>query len=180
MANKIAQSQRITAEMRHAPPTEEVAGRAVSLMARYRLQPDDLSGGRYTGRIHSIKTQGVEALTALAYITGLAKPLSLSGRDVETLVRMSDSPFTVDWIGHTVEVRVVELDGQRSLQLFAPGAADFAGAALPMSRPPQRPLLTAATFIAILMVAALLVLLAEQGAALWSLLEELIAPFSVQ
>ncbi len=180
MVNKAAQSQRIAAEVQNAPSAEDVAGRAASIVGRYRLQPDDLPGRRHVGRLHSINTQGVEALTPLAYITGLTKPLPLSDRDVETLVRMSDSPFAGDWIGRTVELHVVESDGTRSVRLFAPGSVAVPFAVRPASNDAHRPLLTAAALIAILIVAALLVLFAEQGAVVWSLLEELFATFSVQ
>jgi hypothetical protein len=179
MTNKTAQAQRIAAEMQHTPPAEEIAGRAASLIAHYRLQPDELPDGRHTGRIHSLNTQGVEALTPLAYITGLAKPLPLTEGDVETLVRMSDSPFANDWIGRTVEVRVVSIDGQRVTRLFAPGAVAPPVAPLSAPRTNRRPLLTAVGFVLLLVATALLVLLTEQGVVVWSLLEELFATLNI-
>lgn len=179
MVNKAAQADRLVAEMRHTPSAEEVAGRAASVVGRYRLQPDDLPAGRHTGQIHSINAQGVEALTPLVYISGLNKPLALSEADVQTLVRMSDSPFSGDWIGRTVEVRTVRIDNARMLRLYAPGAAG-----LPVDTPPppahagKRQALLSALFVVVVAVAALLLVFAEQVASWWTLLEQAIASFS--
>lgn len=178
MANKITQSQRIAAEAAHTPSSDVVSGRAVAIVDRYRLQPDDLPGGRVAGRIHGVSTQGVEALTSLAYIEGVTKPLALSGEDVERLVRMTGSPFASDWIGCKVEVRVVRSDGRREVRLFAPGMAG------PPVDTPARPkgkrrrsLWTALAFLVIVLAALLLVYGVEQGPALWSLVEQSISSF---
>lgn len=178
MANKTAQAKRLAAENLHTPSSDEIAGRATSVVGRYRLQPDDLAGGRHIGQIHSINAQGVEALTPLVYITGLAKPLALSKADVQTLVRMSDSPFSSDWIGRTVEARAVRIDDARVLRLYAPGAAG-----LPVDAPSsprhsdRRQALAATLFVVLAAVAALLLVFAEQAAALWTLLEQTIQSF---
>lgn len=177
MANKTDQAKRLAAENLHTPSSDEITGRAASVVGRYRLQPDDLPGGCHAGQIHSINTQGVEALTPLVYITGLAKPLALSETDVQTLVRMSDSPFSSDWIGRMVEVRAVRMDGERRLRLYAPGAADLS---VDESSPPhrrQRTALLGALFALIVAVSAMLIVFTEQIAALWTLLEETIPSF---
>lgn len=181
MVNKLAQSDRIAAEIHHAPLAGETTGRAASIMGRYRLQPDELPGGRHTGRIHSINTQGVEVLTPLAYITGLTKPLALCEVDVQTLVRMSDSPFAGDWIGRTVEVRTVRVDEEPVLRLFAPGAIGSPVDAAPAPHPDKRRgVMTGLAFIVILIVVVLRVLFVEQEAVLASLLEQLLSSFSSQ
>ena len=179
MVNKAAQANRFAAEMRHTPSAEEVAGRAASVVVRYRLQPDDLPAGRHTGQIHSINAQGVEALTPLVYISGLTKPLALCEADAQTLVRMSGSPFSGDWIGRTVEVRAVRIDNTRVLRLYAPGAAG-----LPVDTPPapqqtaRRQALFASLLVVFVAVIALLIVFAEQVASWWTLLEQAIASFS--
>jgi len=173
MADKVAQSDRIAAEMRHTPSAEEVTGRAASVVGRYRLQADDLPGGRHTGQIHSINTQGVEALKPLAFITGLTKPLALSEADVQTLVRLSNSPFSSDWIGRTVEVRVVRIDGDRTLRLYIPGAAGPPVDAPPVHR--RRSMAAPGVVLVIIaVIGALLIVFAEQIFALWALLEQTI------
>jgi hypothetical protein len=177
MANKVTQANRFAAEMLHTPSADEITGRAASVVGRYRLQPDDLPGGRHTGQIHSINVQGVEALTPLVYITGLAKPLALSEADVRTLVRMSDSPFSSDWIGRMVEVRVVRVDGERRLRLSAPGAA---GPPVDEPSPPhsrRRAALRGALFVVIVAIVALLIVFTEQIVSSWTLLEETITSF---
>lgn len=178
MANKAAQAQRLDAEMRHAPSAKEITGRATSVIRRYRLQPDDLPTGRHIGQIHSINTQGVESLTPLVYISGLTKPLALSGADVQTLVRISNSPFSTDWIGHTVEVHAVRIDNTRVLRLAAPGATDLP-VDIPMSprRNHRRQLLFTALFVVAVAVATLLLIFVEQAAAVWTLLEQTIQSF---
>jgi|GEM_PF-1489834 len=127
MSSKIGQSERIAAEMQHAPSLEDTAGRAAWIVNRYRLQPSDLPEGRFVGQIHSVNTQGLDALTPLVYIAGLSKPVALSEADVQTLVRLSGSPFACDWIGLTVAVCVVEerVSGgeyRQTMRLFVPGA----------------------------------------------------------
>ncbi|MFN3983607.1 MAG: hypothetical protein ACK4SA_24825 [Caldilinea sp.] len=177
MANKVAQAKRLAEENLHTPSLDEIAGRAASVIGRYRLQPDDLPSEGYVGQIHSINTQGVEALTPLVYITGLAKPLALSEIDVQTLVRISDSPFSSDWIGRTVEVRAVRMDGERRLRLYAPGAVSW-----PIDEPSppyrrQRTALIGALFVLIVAITAMLIVFTEQIVALWTLLEEAITSF---
>lgn len=179
MAEKLSQSVRIAAEAAQAPPAELHRSRAPAIVARYRLQPEDLPTGRHAGRIHSINTQGVEALTSLAFIEGLAKPIALDDAAVQMLVRMTDSPFAGDWIGCMVEVRAVRSDGVRSdgvrsVRLYAPGAA-----ALPVDAPARphpgrwRAWLTAFAFLLLVVAAVALVLWVEQGAALWASLEQI-------
>lgn len=127
MSSKIGQSERIAAEMQHAPSLEDTAGRAAWIVNRYRLQPSDLPEGRFVGQIHSVNTQGLDALTPLVYIAGLSKPVALSEADVQTLVRLSGSPFACDWIGLTVAFGVVEeaipgREHRQVVRLFVPGA----------------------------------------------------------
>ncbi len=174
MATKHSQAQRLAAEA--AQPQPYARGtRGGSITGAYRMQPDDLPGGRYLGTIHGVITQGVEALTPLAHIAGLARPLALAPEDVDALVRLSGSPFASDWVGRKVEVRAVRIDGQRVVRLYAPGAA-----ALPVDQPvrpapPRRGLRTALGFILILALGLLGVYLVEQGPALWSLLQDMLA-----
>lgn len=173
MAEKLSQSVRIATEAAQAPPAELHRSRAPAIVARYRLQPEDLPTGRHAGRIHSINTQGVEALTSLAFIEGLAKPIVLDDAAVQMLVRITNSPFAGDWIGCMVEVRAVRNDGVRNVRLYVPGAAG-----LPVDAPARphpgrwRAWLTAFAFVLLVAAAIALVLLVEQEAALWASLEQ--------
>lgn len=124
MSNKIAQAERIAAEMQHTLSPQTIAGRAEWIVQRYRLQPSDLPDGRHVGEIHSVNTQGLDALTPLVYITGLSKPVALSEADVQALVRLSGSPFAGDWIGLKVAICAVEESGPggervQAVRLFA-------------------------------------------------------------
>ncbi len=176
MADKTTQAIRLAAETANTPAPHAWRGRAVDVVARYRLQPDDLPGGRWEGRIHSINTQGVEALTALLLVEGLAKPLAMHDEDVETLVRMTGSPFAGDWIGAKVEVRAVRIAGARVLRLYALGAAG-----LPVDLPaPPRPkrrwrawlVLGIVLLLVVLAAAGWLFYFAEQQALLWTFVEQ--------
>lgn len=176
MADKTTQAMRLAAEAAHTPAPHTWRGRAAGVVGRYRLQPDDLPGGRWEGRIHSINTQGVEALTSLLFIEGLAKPLALHGDDVETLVRMTGSPFPGDWIGGKVEVRAVRIAGERVLRLYAPGAVappvDLPAPPRPKRR--RRPWLVLAIVLLLVVLAAAgwLFFFAEQQALLWTFVEQ--------
>ncbi len=173
MATKSSQAQRIAAEAAQ-PRADAQRARSEIMATAYRLQPDDLPNGFYTGKIHAITTQGVETVTPLVHLEGLARPLALDAEDVATLVRMSGSPFTSEWIGRTVEARAVRIDGQRVVRLYAPGAAT-----LPIDRPAapaprRRGLRTVVGFLLILVLALLAVYLVEQGPALWTLLQDML------
>ncbi|HHY54832.1 MAG TPA: hypothetical protein GYA08_05290 [Chloroflexi bacterium] len=174
MADKSTQAARLAAEVTHTPPQSAVQGRAVSVVTRYRLQPDDLPNGQWEGRIHSVNTQGVEALTPLIFIEGLTKPLVLSADDIQTLLRMTDSPFASDWIGCKVVVRAVRVDGQRVLRLYAPGMAgppvDMPVA--PRRRHPRRLWLTLSLLLALIALSVWLVYAVEQRTLLWTFLQQ--------
>jgi hypothetical protein len=177
MADKRAQSARLAAERAHTPMHYRSGGRAVEVVARYRLQPDDLPGGQWEGRIHSVNSQGVEALTLLAFIEGLTKPLALNDDDVQTLVRMTDSPFAGDWIGRNVVVRAVRIDEERVLRLYPPGAVG-----LPVDAPlPLRPKRRTRTWLALSFLLVLIALsvwlmyAVEQRALLWTFLQQAVA-----
>jgi len=174
MSTKSSQAQRLAAEAAQ-PQTYARGERSEIITSAYRMQPADLPAGEYLGTIHGVTTQGVEALTPLAHIEGLAKPLALAPEDVAVLVRLSGSPFASDWVGRKVELRVVRVDGQRVVRLYVPGSA-----ALPVDQPPKpaprrRGLRTALGFVVILALALLAVYLVEQGPALWSLLQDMLA-----
>lgn len=177
MSSKIGQSERIAAEMQCAPSPENIAGRAVWLVNRYRLQPSDLPEGRFVGRIHSVNMQGLDTLTPLVYIAGLSKPVALSEADVQTLVRLSGSPFAWDWIGLTVAVCVVEEsipggEHRGAVRLFVPGAeATFSRRSSPAAhcRQPTRLIVGLAVLLALLVLSMLMI---EQGVTLEALLEQ--------
>lgn len=174
MSTKSSQAERIAAESAQ-PRVDTRRARGDAITAAYRLQPDDLPEGLYTGRVHAITTQGVEALTPLAHLEGLTKPLALGAEDVATLMRVSGSPFTSDWIGARVDVRVVRIDGRRVVRLYAPGES-----APPVDRPARpkprrRGLRSALGFVLILALALLAVYLVEQGPALWTLLQDMLS-----
>ncbi|HRW48034.1 MAG: hypothetical protein M9936_20615 [Caldilinea sp.] len=174
MSTKSTQAERIAAEAAQ-PRADARRPRGDVIATAYRLQPDDLPEGLYTGKIHAITTQGVEALTPLAHLEGLAKPLALEAEDVTTLVRTSGSPFTSDWIGCKVDVRVVRIDDRRVVRLYAPGEP-----APPVDRPARpkprrRGLRSALGFVLILALALLAVYLVEQGPALWTLLQDMLS-----
>jgi len=174
MAEKASQSVRIAAEAANTPPYSAVSGRAVGVVERYRLQPADLPSGLWEGRVHSITTQGVEALTTLAFVEGLAKPLALHDDDVQTLVRLTDSPFAGDWIGCKVVVRAVRCDGERVLRLYAPGAAAPPVDVLAPPRPRRRKH-TWSVLVFLLALVALsvwLIYAVEQRTLLWTLIEQ--------
>jgi hypothetical protein len=177
MSSKIGQSERIAAEMQFAPSPEDVAGRAVWIVNRYRLQPSDLPEGRFVGQIHSVNTQGLDTLTPLVYIAGLSKPVALSEADVQTLVRLSGSPFAWDWIGLTVAVCVVKEsapgeESRQTVQLFAPGAeVGLLRRSSPTAhrRQPTGLIVGLAVLLALL---AFSMLMMEQGGTLETLLEQ--------
>jgi len=177
MADKRTQSTRLAAETAHTPAHYKGGGRAVEVVARYRLQPDDLPGGEWEGRIHSVNTQGVEALTPLVFVEGLAKPLALSDDDVQTLVRMTDSPFAGTWIGHKVVVRAVRIEGQRVLRLYAPGAAGLPVDVplLPRPKRRKRSWLALSLLLALIALSVWLVYAVEQRALLWAFLQQAVA-----
>lgn len=174
MSTKSSQAQRLASEA--AQPQPYVRGeRSAAITSAYRLQPDDLPVGQHLATIRGVTTQGVETLTPLAHIEGLTLPLALAPEDVDALVRMSGSPFASDWVGRKVELRVVRVDGQRIVRLYAPGAAGP-----PIDRPPRpaprrRGLRTALGFVLILALALLAVYLVEQGPALWTLLQDMLS-----
>lgn len=174
MSTKQSQAQRIAAEAAQ-PGADARRPRGDAVATAYRLQPDDLPDGSFTGKIHAITTQGIEALTTLAHMERLAKPLALSAEDVATLVRMSGSPFTSEWIGRTVEVRAVHLEGQRTLRLYAPGEATPPVDRPARPAPRRRGLRTAVGFVLVLALALLAVYLVEQGPALWTLLQDMLS-----
>lgn len=174
MTDKRTQAARLAAETAHTPTQSAVQGRAVSIVTRYRLQPDDLPGGRWEGRIHSVNTQGVEALTPLVFIEGLTKPLVLSTDDMQALLRMTDSPFANDWIGYKVEVRTVRLDGQRVLRLYAPGM-DGLPVDIPVTPRRQRSKriwLALSLLLALIALSVWLVYAVEQRTLLWTFLQQ--------
>jgi len=174
MTDKRTQAVRLAAEATHTPAHAAVSGRAVSVIERYRLQPDDLPGGEWEGRIHSVNTQGVEALTPLVFIEGLAKPLALSADDMQTLLRMTDSPFASDWIGCKVVVRAVRINAQRVLRLYAPGMAglpvDLPAAPRPRRR--RRAWLALSLLLTLIALSVWLVYAVEQRTLLWAFLQQ--------
>ncbi|HAJ37598.1 MAG TPA: hypothetical protein DCL15_18170 [Chloroflexi bacterium] len=174
MTDKRTQALRLAAESTHTPARSAISGRAVSVIERYRLQPDDLPGGEWEGRIHSVNTQGVEALTPLAFIEGLAKPMALSDEDMHTLLRMTDSPFANDWIGCKVVVRAVRIDAQRVLRLYAPGMVGLpVDIPVAASRPRhRRPWLAVSLLLALIALSVWLVYAVEQRTLLWAFLQQ--------
>lgn len=172
MTDKRTQAMRLAAEAMHTPAHSVVSGRAVSVIERYRLQPDDLPGGEWEGRIHSVNTQGVEALTPLVFIEGLAKPLTLSAEDMQTLLHMTDSPFASDWIGCKVVVRAVRIDAQRVLRLYAPGMASLPVDLPAAPRPRRRAWLTLSLLLALIALSVWLVYAVEQRTLLWTFLQQ--------
>ncbi len=174
MSTKSSQAERIAAEAAQ-PRVDTRRARGDAITTAYRLQPDDLPEGLHTGKIHAITTQGVEALTPLAHLEGLTKPLALAAGDVATLMRVSGSPFTSDWIGVKVDVRVVRMDDRRVVRLYAPGEP-----APPVDRPARpkprrRGFRSALGIVLILTLALLAVYLVEQGPALWTLLQDMLS-----
>ena len=174
MSTKSTQAQRIAAEAAQMRGDEHKARGHVAVAA-YRLQANDLPEGFTTAKIHAITAQGVEALTPLAHMEGIAKPLALDAEDVNTLMRMSGSPFTADWIGRTVEVRTVRRNGPHVLRPYAPGAPPPPVVQPAPPAPRRRGLRSAVGFVLILGLALLAVYLVEQGPALWTLLQDLLS-----
>lgn len=174
MTDKRTQAVRLAAEAAHTPAHATISGRGVSTVERYRLQPDDLPGGEWEGRVHSVNTQGVEALTPLIYIEGLAKPLALSSDDVQTLVRMTGSPFAGDWIGCKVVVRAVRIDAQRVVRLYAPGMAGLPVdlPTVPRPRRRRRAWLALSLLLVLIALSVWLVYAVEQRALLWAFLQQ--------
>lgn len=177
MADKRTQSARFAAERAHTPMHDRVSGRAVEVVAHYRLQPDDLPGGQWEGRIHSVSTQGVETLTPLVFVEGLTKPLALSDDDVQTLMRMTDSPFAGEWVGRRVVLRAVRSDGARVLRLYAPGAAGLPVDVplLPRPKRRKRSWLALSLLLALIALSVWLVYAVEQRALLWAFLQQAVA-----
>ncbi|HQY92969.1 hypothetical protein [Caldilinea sp.] len=176
MADKSTQSLRIASEATHAQQDQAHHGRATAIVSRYRLQPEDLPGGQWAGRVNSINTQGVEALTSLVFVEGLAKPLAVGEEDVQTLVRMTNSPFAGDWIGCKVELRAVRVSGARLVRLYAPGAAGLPvdAPAPPVATHRRRPWRALMLFLLAVALIAGLVYAVEQGPLVWALVEETI------
>lgn len=178
MSSKIDQSKRIAAEMQNVPSPELIAGRATWIVNRYRLQPADLPEGRHVGPIRSVIMQGLDTLTPLAYIAGLRKPVALSEADVQTLVQLSGSPFSRDWIGLTVAVCVVEAStpvGERSqtLRLFAPGTKSALSRRFSSRERRGQPTGLFVGLAVLLMLLGLFLLMQDQGLPFETLLEQI-------
>jgi hypothetical protein len=70
-------------------------------MYRHCLTPADLPEGYHIGKVRRVRVCGVETLTLLAEITGLARPLRLSDQDRAWLVRASGSVVYSDRVWAT-------------------------------------------------------------------------------
>jgi len=174
MSTKHTQAQRIAAEVTQTRGDGH-NGRSRVPMLAYRLQADDLPEGSLTAKIHAVTSQGVEVPTTLAHLEGFTKPLTLDAEDMNTLMRMTGSPFAADWIGCTVEVRSVRCEGQYVLRLSVPGAPGAPAARLATPKPRRHRLRSAAGFVLILILALLAVYLAEEGTVLWTVLQDMLS-----
>ena len=101
--NRRAQANRIAAE----PQRRSNLDLFSASMYRHCLTPADLPEGYHFGKIRRVRVCGVETLTLLAEITGLAKPLRLSDQDRAWLVQASGSVVYSDWVGQQVAVHVL-------------------------------------------------------------------------
>lgn len=113
--NRRAQAKRIAAEPQPGSDLERLS----ASMYRHCLTPADLPEGYHIGKVRRVRICGVETLTLLAEITGLARPLRLSDQDRAWLVRASGSVVYSDWVGQQVAVRV-QPSGVQLGELSAP------------------------------------------------------------
>ena len=181
MSRTISQAQRIEGERQHGM-TQPVA----VVERYYRLQPGDLGGPDAPPRAATVRlvgSQGVEQPVPVLHLTGLARPLLLDAANVTAITRIAASPLQRDWVGREVALAVVSEGGAPAIRLLAPGdpqvaalrrksqrAARARAAALRL----RQALRYSLALFAVFLLAALVLYLAQNWAALLELATTLI------
>ena len=130
---------------------------------RYRLQPADLPE-RQQFVVRVVVGQGVETFTPVLHFAGLAKPLVLDAANATAMAALAASPLFDDWVGCSVELRVVTEAGFAQIRL-GPVAGQPARHA-PDSLPKGRTLRGALLLVVVLLLAIGVVYLVEHWAEL--------------
>lgn len=164
MADKSTQSLRIASEAAHAQQDRRATVVRPRLSAAIVCQPEDLPGGPGQGTSIASTPQGVEALTSLVFVEGLAKPLAV-GRECPNIGAHDEQPLCGGLNRCKVELRAVRVSSTRLVRLYAPGHGRTTGGCTSTAscHAPQRPWRALMLFLLAVALIAGLVYAVERG-----------------